>query len=221
MNYPEKGTVGIYKITSPSGRIYIGQSSCIAKRWYHYKMLDCKKQPKLHHSFKKYSVEEHEFEVLEMCLFEDLNVRERYWQEFYNVTDTKIGLNCVLTDTSTQPKKLSQEVKDKIGKSNGGDNHWTKHKPYTEEHRKNLSIAGKGKRRGKDNPMFGKVGDQNPNYGKQVVILNLETGIYYNGYEDAAYTIGMPPIPFSRRMLGYVKNTTSFILCYNKDKVYL
>ena len=40
--------VGIYKITSPSGKIYIGQSIDIQKRFKHYKQLhNCKNPEKL------------------------------------------------------------------------------------------------------------------------------------------------------------------------------
>lgn len=42
---------GIYKITSPSGRIYIGSSKNIRRRFYSYKNLHCKDQPKLYNSF--------------------------------------------------------------------------------------------------------------------------------------------------------------------------
>jgi len=46
--------VGIYKITSPSGKIYIGQSINIEKTWkYRYKNLNaCKRQTILYNSLK-------------------------------------------------------------------------------------------------------------------------------------------------------------------------
>ena len=55
---------GIYKITSPSGRIYIGQSKDIEKRFSHYKRYKCKSQNFLYNSFKKYKVKNHLFEIL-------------------------------------------------------------------------------------------------------------------------------------------------------------
>ena len=45
---------GIYKITSPTGKIYIGQSVDIKKRWNHHKYAKDKKCSKLYSSFKKY-----------------------------------------------------------------------------------------------------------------------------------------------------------------------
>lgn len=33
--------IGIYKITSPSNKIYIGQSTNITRRWDEYRKLQC------------------------------------------------------------------------------------------------------------------------------------------------------------------------------------
>lgn len=61
--------IGIYKITSLSDRIYIGQSTNINKRLNSYKSSLCnsKKQTRLYNSFKKYGVKNHSFEILEVC----------------------------------------------------------------------------------------------------------------------------------------------------------
>lgn len=56
--------VGIYKITSPSGRVYIGQSFNIKERKRQYKHLNCKAQPKLYNSFIKYGFTNHEFDIV-------------------------------------------------------------------------------------------------------------------------------------------------------------
>ena len=87
---------GIYKITSPSKKVYIGQSIDIEKRFKQYKRLDCKKQPKLYNSLKKYNPENHVFEIIEECLVEQLNEKEIYWKQHYN--SIKEGLNCELFD---------------------------------------------------------------------------------------------------------------------------
>lgn len=56
---------GIYKITSPSGRIYIGQSTNIKTRFYNYrKSISCQKQRALYSSFMKYGIHAHRFEVI-------------------------------------------------------------------------------------------------------------------------------------------------------------
>jgi group I intron endonuclease len=105
--------IGIYKITSPSNRIYIGQAVNICIRFSTYRKLKCKMQPRLYSSFKKYGVDNHVFQVIDICDTDQLNDRERYWQDFYNVL-SKTGLNCILTATNEKKKVISQEVKDKI-----------------------------------------------------------------------------------------------------------
>lgn len=105
--------VGIYKITSPKGRVYIGQSSNVLHRWETYKKVLCKGQPRLYMSLLKYGTENHTFEVIEECSIEQLNERERYWQEFYDVIGRN-GLNCKLTKTEDKSGKNSEEVKEKI-----------------------------------------------------------------------------------------------------------
>ena len=84
---------GIYKITNPNGKIYIGQAKDIDYRWLDYKRLACKKQIKLYGSLNKYGVENHIFEVIEECLELDLNYRERFWQDEFDVLNREKGLN--------------------------------------------------------------------------------------------------------------------------------
>ncbi len=47
-------SIGIYKIVTPSGKVYIGQSIKILERIKSYKRVDitCKRQPKLYRSLK-------------------------------------------------------------------------------------------------------------------------------------------------------------------------
>lgn len=105
--------IGIYKITSPSNRIYIGQSIDINKRFYNYLLKHCKSQTKLLHSFNKYNVKNHIFEILEECEESQLNNKERYWQDYYE-SNTQKGLNCRLTKTDDKSGKLSEKTKLKM-----------------------------------------------------------------------------------------------------------
>ena len=97
--------IGIYKITSPSGKIYIGQSVNIKDRLRAYRGLRCKKQVKLYRSLVKYGVINHVFEIVCECEIEELNDKERYYQELYDCIES--GLNCVLTGTNDKKGKLS------------------------------------------------------------------------------------------------------------------
>ena len=138
--------VGIYKITSPTGRTYIGQSVDIERRRLYYKgSSDKKKQPKLHASFLKYSYDSHSFDIVEECLVDQLNERERYWQDHYNVMSTN-GLNCKLTKTDEKSGQFSEYTKRRISIATRG-------KPKSarsEEHSRKISEATKGKVRSKE-----------------------------------------------------------------------
>jgi group I intron endonuclease len=107
--------IGIYKVTSPTNKVYIGQSVDIEKRWKDHK--NCYEGYLLQNSLKKHGFENHTFEILEECSAELLNERERFYQDFYDVLGPN-GLNCRLTETSDKTGELSSETKKKIGISN-------------------------------------------------------------------------------------------------------
>ena len=104
--------IGIYKITSPSNRVYIGQSINIELRWKDHKG-PTNSGSRLHNSFKKHGAENHAFEVIEECEVEKLNERERYWQDHYRVLSPK-GLNCKLTKTDDKSGYMSINTKNKL-----------------------------------------------------------------------------------------------------------
>jgi hypothetical protein len=108
--------IGIYKITSPSSRVYIGQSVNIERRRKSYQKSIGSKQAKLYASIVKYGFSEHIFEVIEECSIEELNTRERHWQDFYNVLSEK-GLNCRLTGTKDKSGYISETSISKLSKS--------------------------------------------------------------------------------------------------------
>lgn len=147
-----KRVCGIYKITSPSGKIYIGQSRCLKDRWVRYRKHHCKSQPKLYNSFMKYGFAKHIFEVIEMCLFEELNIKERYWQDYYDVLGEK-GLNLVLTATDTLPVVVSEATRKKLRENMLGNTYSTGVVPSEETRRKigSAQIGVKNHRWGKKN----------------------------------------------------------------------
>lgn len=205
--------IGIYKITSPTDRIYIGQSTDIERRFRFYKRLNCKRQPVLYRSLLKYGSELHTFEIIEECLLELLNVRERYWQEHYKVLNG--GLNCNLVSTDELSKVHSQDTKDKISKAHIG-------KTVSIETRLKMSEIKKIAQLGENNTFFGKhhtsefrkersiqrSGGGNPN---AKMVLNLETGIYYDSCRDAALAINMNRGTLSSWLSGKYTNKSSFI----------
>lgn len=107
--------IGIYKITSPNGRIYIGQSVDIKRRFREYKKLKCKEQPKLYNSFLKYGVDAHKFEVIELCMQKYLNNMERYYQTHYDSVNS--GLNLIYIKNEHFNGSHSEETKKKISET--------------------------------------------------------------------------------------------------------
>lgn len=156
---------GIYKITSPSGKVYIGQSKDCKLRERFYRTLQCNKQWKIHYSILKYGWEAHQFEVIHQCSIEELNDLEVYYIELYQCFNTEHGLN--LQSGGNRPfhgeetlnkmrlaqlgkykgrisnrkgVKLSDETKLKISNSKKG-------KPLSLDHKIKISIGNKGKKK--------------------------------------------------------------------------
>lgn len=105
---------GIYKITSPSNKIYIGQSIHCDKRYSRYKKGDCLSQKHLYSSIKKYGWEKHKFEIIEQCLESELNEKEKYYVDLFQTFNSKHGMN--LKDGGGSNGKMSEESKLKMSK---------------------------------------------------------------------------------------------------------
>jgi len=110
---------GIYKITSPKGRIYIGQSKNINSRINRYKKLQCcKTQLFLYRSFLKYRVENHKFEIIDLGNYtkKELNKLETEYIVKYNSFNSwkDGGLNLT---TGGDSYEFHQSVKDKMSKT--------------------------------------------------------------------------------------------------------
>ena len=85
---------GIYKITSPSGKIYIGQSSNINRRMIEHKYNSKTKNLKLYSSIRKYGLENHKIEVI--FLSNDIDEKNKMESFFINQFDSiENGLNHV------------------------------------------------------------------------------------------------------------------------------
>lgn len=155
----------IYKIESPSGRIYIGKTCDFIRRVYQYEYSSSDGQVLLSKSFKKYGFNNHTISIIESFIgdLKKSNDRESYWILFYQSNASKFpqkkGLN--LTDggegtaglkrSIESRKKISaimtgkkhkQESKDKISLRNKGK----KHGPSSVEKRLKISIANKGRK---------------------------------------------------------------------------
>ena len=89
--------ITIYKITSPTGRIYVGKTKELQKRIGHYKKwVNSITQPKLRYSIRKHGWDNHKLEILEECTPENANNREIFWikelKSFHGVNSKGLNL---------------------------------------------------------------------------------------------------------------------------------
>lgn len=84
---------GIYKITSPTKKIYVGKSTDIFKRWQQYNSINCKNQRHLYNSLKKYGIKKHKFEIICQCDRSELDKLEKYYIALFQCFDSEYGLN--------------------------------------------------------------------------------------------------------------------------------
>lgn len=198
--------IGIYKITNPKGRIYIGQSVNIENRFYLYSINSCQKQKRLYNSLIKHGYLKHKFEVLEECSVDELNNKERYYQEKYDVLGV-MGLNCVYQCTTEKRRVISLEMKTKISISNSGIKNGMYGAKHTEEFKQNrrnhkhtkesiLKITERSK------------GGNNPN---AKIVLDLSTGIFYDCVGDASFVLDLKRDCLKQKLNGKRKNNTNYI----------
>jgi group I intron endonuclease len=126
----------IYKIESPSGKIYIGQTRNLNKRLEVYKNIRCKKQRKLYNSLLKYGYENHKINILEECDISSLNEKEVFYIEKFKTFETDHGMN--LTKGGLH-STMSEETKRKLSEGRIGEKHHFYGKKFNKEWREKLS----------------------------------------------------------------------------------
>lgn len=87
-------TYSIYRIVSPSNRVYIGQTNNLKRRLNDYKKLkNCEGQKLLYKSFLKYGIKNHKIEVLFDNVFNVDNIDEKEIELIRIYKDLGISLN--------------------------------------------------------------------------------------------------------------------------------
>lgn len=126
---------GIYKIQSPSNRVYIGQSWNIENRKKNYVKCNCKGQPSLYNSILKYGFASHSFDIVQ-SLPEDIsqNILDNY--EIFFIEQYKAaGVNMLNIKEGGSHGKHSEESKKKVSENNKGNKKWLgkKHSDISKE----------------------------------------------------------------------------------------
>lgn len=134
---------GIYKITSPTGKVYIGQSRDADARRMYYEKAYCKTQPKLYASIAKHGWGTHRFDVIHLCQERELNSLEIYYIAMYDSTNKKGGLN--LTHGG-EGCRLTEDGINKMRHSLRGKPSWNKGLTgiYSEATKEKMRLAKRG-----------------------------------------------------------------------------
>ena len=219
--------VGIYKITNPEGKPYIGLSRDIKARWNSYKNMQFQSNTLLKDSFKKYGYENHIFEVIEEVeLSKDtygkntalLRKRERYWifilNTFHDGLNQNGGGSGCGSHSPESKQKISKALKGKPKPPNFGEKRSKDF--YTEEWRKKLSESSKGKSRGKG--ISKNKGRVSPNKGKGKPILQYDLNMNliqeYPTITQASNSLQIPQPCISECLRGKHKTAGGFIFQY-------
>jgi len=139
-----KDISGIYKITSPSGSIYIGRSYRINERWRCYRRMDCRMQHKLFASFAKYGTLNHTFEIIhELPNDVSKDVIESYESIYYDLYKD-CGLTFMnIAATGKGIGRLLESQSRKIGDIHKGRSSWNKGM-FGGKHNRSINITCNG-----------------------------------------------------------------------------
>jgi len=135
---------GIYKILNKiNSKVYIGSATNIKKRWRDHRWyLNHNKHHNSHlqSSWNKYGINTFEFSILLECSIDELLDKEKEYIEKFNSFNNNFGYNM------NEPRKIFLNRK-------------------CHQETKNLASQ---RMQGKNNPMYGKFGNEHPKYGTKV-----------------------------------------------------
>lgn len=212
--------IGIYKITNPKGKVYIGQSINIDQRIWMYKKGYCKKQPLLFNSLNKYGFDNHVLSILLICKIEELNKYERLYIKKFKSNNKQFGLNltCGGQDywhhNEETLKKMSlaqrgnkktlgriqsqEEINKRVEKLKG--------KKRTEAQKAKMSASHKGVLFSDERKRKMSITSKGKNSKK---VIDLNTGIIFNSCIDAANYFNIKKTTLIAKLNGQNPNNTS------------
>lgn len=194
----------IYKITSPTNRIYIGQTVDKKQRFDDYKKLRCETQTALYNSFIKYGFDTHTIDIIAECDSNKLNELEIHFINYFN--SYRDGLNCTLGGDN--------------GFMSGEDN--ISKRP---EVRKKMSESKLERYKTFDAPMKGRIHKENSiniikekrstqKQWRHIPVLDLQTGIYYDSIKELSNSIQVNYKCFFFRIKNTSRYKDKYFICY-------
>lgn len=197
---------GVYKIESPTGKIYIGSSVNIQARFRKYKSLNCKSQTRIYNSLLKYGVYSHKFSIVIECNKDELYEYEHLYSCFYNVLGEN-GLNCIVVGFKEVKTERSKETIEKHRIKMLGKKLTEEHKQkirgfkHTDDTKQRIRIA-------MTNKFVGKETREKLRLKPQKLVVNIESGIFYDSSKDAAFAYNVCKGNLSSMLNGKRKNKT-------------
>lgn len=200
---------GVYKIESPTGKIYIGSSVNIQRRFRKYKSLNCKSQTRIYNSLLKHGVDSHKFSIVIECDKKELYEYEHLYSCFYNVLGEN-GLNCVVVGFKEVKTERSKDTIEKHREKMLG-------KKLTEEHKqkiRNYKHTDEAKQRiraAMTNKFVGKETREKLRLKSQKEVVNLESGVFFESSKEAAFAHNVCRGNLSSMLNGKRKNKTKLV----------
>ena len=156
--------------------------------------------------FLKYNVKNHIFEKIEDCEENQINNRERYWQDYYDVTG-KNGMNCRLQKSVDKSGRLSEITKKKLSnyhiklRLNGGGNPppLSRSGEMNDMYNKKHSIETIYKMKLNKKPLLGE------DHYNSSTFLDPESGIFYFSVREVANVLNKTYSYVADRLYGKVK----------------
>lgn len=104
--------IGIYKITDQiNGKIYIGQSNDIERRWSEHRKKSKTGTTQLYQAMQEHGLENFKFEIIEECLLEELNNKEQYYINYFNSAYEGYNMNNVDRPQYTITEEIANLIK--------------------------------------------------------------------------------------------------------------
>ncbi len=215
----------IYKITSPSGRLYVGKTHDLRKRVNAYKcdVRKNRKDLKLHNSLRKYGWDAHILEVIEEVEDALLDEREIYWIAELNTYCYKNpkGLNMTLGgdgQRSTWMHNLERRKKQSELFSGEGNPFYGK--THTEEYkkRKALQVSEYNRENGVKVPEWG-VEKGREVVRRKIVCYDLNGNFLkeYNSLASASKELNIHHSTISDSIKGRRSQAKGYVFRYKTD----
>lgn len=214
---------GIYCITTPTNKIYVGQSRNIQKRMNVYSSLTCKSQVKLLNALKKYSLKECNVDILHSLNKSDPQLLYNFFEVLFIEGFKEEGWEMLNIRAGGSRGKNSKSTREKISKhhkENPNSGVFKKGHIVSSATKKRQSMSKKGKATGRVGVSYvqkavaaARIANKGHNYNGKPVI-NKETGEIYSSAKKAAASL--PNVSYSAfRAMISGQNTNKTAMVYS------